>query len=133
MRRETAEGLEVFRRQQDEADRKARGGEGGEEATAVATEEEQWVAGGRKRKRAKDKEGLKGVKVRRSSSGVGVASSPEGKKEAEEVKSTNAPKEEQVKPKDEPTKASVASKPAPAAAKASTGRGLVDYGSDDDD
>jgi hypothetical protein len=30
------------------------------------TAEESWVAGGRKRKRTKDKDGLKGVKVRRS-------------------------------------------------------------------
>jgi hypothetical protein len=133
VRRETAEGLELFRRQQDEADRKARGGEGVEDA-APAAEEEQWVAGGRKRKRVKEKEGLKGVKVRRSSSGVGVgAVSPEGKKETGEVKSTTVLQEEQVELKAKPADAPPASKPLPAAPKTTIGLGLVDYGSDDDD
>lgn len=69
MKRETTEQLDLFRRQQEEADKakvddtKAEGdpkspeaGEGG------------WAVNARKRKRAKDKEGLKGVKLRKSSS-----------------------------------------------------------------
>jgi hypothetical protein len=70
VKRETAEGLALFRQQQDDADRKAR--TGAEKATDVPNEspittEESWVAGGRKRKRTKDKDGFKGVKVHRSS------------------------------------------------------------------
>jgi hypothetical protein len=70
VKRETAEGLALFRQRQDDADRKARIGV--EQATdmpdesSVATEES-WVTGGRKRKRMRDKDGLKGVKAHRSS------------------------------------------------------------------
>jgi len=74
VRRETKEGLALFRQQQEEADKKARlEGKGAagvvvEEGSPTAgAEEESWVAGGRKRKRAKDKEVIKGVKIRRSS------------------------------------------------------------------
>ncbi|KAL3420795.1 hypothetical protein PVAG01_07240 [Phlyctema vagabunda] len=69
IKKETAEGLALFRRQQDEADKQARATEGlpeGVESPVAA--EEQWVAGGRKRKRTKEKEVLKGVKIRRTSS-----------------------------------------------------------------
>lgn len=136
IRRETAEGLELFRKQQEEADKKARiGDEQGAGETSPTVENEQWVAGGRKRKRAKEKEGLKGVKLRRSSSAVdaGPASSPEGKSQDNETKSTSVTKEEQPVPKAKATNSTPVSKPPPAASKPKAGLGLVDYGSDEDD
>ena len=141
MKRETREGLEVFRRQQEEADKKARGeGTIVEDGSPVA-EEEQWVAGGRKRKRTKDKEVLKGVKIRRTSSAA-----EDVKKEATSSKST--PKSATVDkklPKDAEHKGSAkkgeqkpalpatatASKTSPPAHKPSLG--LVAYGSDSND
>jgi hypothetical protein len=79
LKKETADGLALFRQQQDDADRKAR--TGGEGATDVldgppVAEEESWVAAGRKRKRTKDKEVLKGVKIRRSSTSGSPAGRP---------------------------------------------------------
>lgn len=68
VKRETAEGLEAFRRQQDEADKKLKRESAGADADAAPIEEEAWVSAARKRKRAKEKEVLKGVKVRKSSS-----------------------------------------------------------------
>ena len=137
VRRETAEGLEHFRKQQEEADKKARIGEdqGTNEVSAI-TEEEQWIAGGRKRKRTKEKEGLKGVKVRKSSSagGAGSASSPSGKKQDEEPKSTSTAQEKFSEPKDKTTTTIPDSKGPPASSpKPKAGLGLVDYDSDEDD
>lgn len=63
VKKDTKESLEAFRRQQDLADKKLSGDVGSAEA-----DEEQWAAGPRKRKRVKEKEGLKGVKLRKSSS-----------------------------------------------------------------
>lgn len=70
VRKETAEGLALFRKQQDEADKKARDGSEGSPTTEglPAGEEESWTVGGRKRKRAKGKESLMGMKIRRASS-----------------------------------------------------------------
>lgn len=137
VRRETAEGLEHFRKQQEEADKKARIGEdqGTNEVSAI-TEEEQWIAGGRKRKRTKEKEGLKGVKVRKSSSagGAGSASSPSGKKQDEEPKSTSTAQEKFSEPKDRTMTTIPDSKGPPASSpKPKAGLGLVDYDSDEDE
>lgn len=67
MRRETREGLEAFRKLQDEADKRASERDGGDIAPSVdVAVEEQWVAGGRKRKRARDTAALKGVKRQNS-------------------------------------------------------------------
>jgi len=71
VKRETTVQLDLFRRQQEEAD-KVLLEEGGEKEAADggnATEagEGQWAVHGRKRKRAREKEGLKGVKLRKSS------------------------------------------------------------------
>lgn len=134
VKRETAEGLELFRKQQEEADKKARAGEGQDTTEAsTAAEEEQWAAGARKRKRTKEKEGLKGVKIRRSSSTAeaGTASSPEGKKQEDRTKSMKIAQEEQ--PKANTASEDPASKPPEPAVKPKAGLGLVDYGSDDDD
>lgn len=141
VKRETAEGLEQFRRQQEEADRKAR--RGSDEARAAdegspIVDEEQWVAGRRKRKRAKEKDGLKGVKISRSSTTEKAAdpsvtqasssSSPSATRKLTKGTESKAP--EQSKSKSSPLPSAEKAPPAPAK---SSGLGLVDYGSDDDD
>ncbi|RDL42285.1 Uncharacterized protein BP5553_02264 [Venustampulla echinocandica] len=70
VKKETAEGLALFRQQQEEADKKARRGSddaANADDTSPTVEEEVWVVGGRKRKRTKEKEVFKGVRIRRAS------------------------------------------------------------------
>ena len=74
VKRETTEQLDIFRRQQEEADKalleesgEKDDGEGGKAGSPTAGEN-QWAINARKRKRAKEKEVLKGVKVRKGSS-----------------------------------------------------------------
>ncbi|KAI9716482.1 MAG: hypothetical protein M1812_005377 [Candelaria pacifica] len=75
VKKETTEQLDLFRKQQEEADKALllaetnaeKANPGGGSASPIA-EEEQWVINGRKRKKGKDKEALKGVKLRKSSS-----------------------------------------------------------------
>ncbi|RMZ69212.1 NEFA-interacting nuclear NIP30 N-terminal [Pyrenophora seminiperda CCB06] len=68
VRKETSEQLELFRRQREEEERKARGLE--EESSEAPRDEDagQWAAVGRKRKKAPETGLLKGVKLRKSSS-----------------------------------------------------------------
>ncbi|CAL8583396.1 hypothetical protein XPA_009020 [Xanthoria parietina] len=78
VRKETAEQLNLFRRQQEEADKASldltvAGTENPSETTLgpeSSTVESQWAINARKRKRVKDKEVLPGVKLRKSSSTV---------------------------------------------------------------
>lgn len=73
IRRETAEQLDLFRRQQEEADKAllveaaadgdGPGGVGGD----GAVEGEQWAVSGKKRRRGRDRQVLKGVKIRKTS------------------------------------------------------------------
>lgn len=132
VKRETAEGLALFRKQQEEADKKVRGGsDTAEEAGSPVLEgESSWTAAGRKRKRAKDKEVLKGVKLRRSST-----TSESGKPAQTSPPAASPPARPESRPelKQETARVDVKSpvpveKP-PTAAKGS----LVAYGSDDDD
>lgn len=73
VKKETEGQLDLFRRQQEEAD-KALLEEGGDEevnggkAGSPEAGESTWAVNVRKRKRVKEKEGLKGVKLRKSSS-----------------------------------------------------------------
>lgn len=71
VKKETTEQVDVFRRQQEEAD-KALLSEAASTTDAsplgLASSESQWAINARKRKRAKEKEGLKGVKLRKMSS-----------------------------------------------------------------
>lgn len=140
VKRETAEGLEQFRRQQEEADKKARGSDeprAADEGSPIV-DEEQWVTGGRKRKRAKEKDGLKGVKIRRSSTtekaadpSVTQASSSSCPSTTKKLaKGTESKAPEQSKSKPAPLASAEKAPPAPAK---NSGLGLVDYGSDDDD
>jgi len=146
VKKETKESLEAFRRQQELADKKL-----GRDLDNTEVSEEQWAASHRKRKRAKEKEGLRGVKLRKSSStneqpGV-AAPSPNSKSSTEStldsLKIAPSPSTALV-----PTKAVAAQtankvqteiKPEialhkkPASVPSSKGLALVAYGSDDDD
>lgn len=142
VKRETAEGLALFRQQQEEADKKARRGSDGAaiEDGSPTFEEESWVTGGRKRKRVKEKEGLKGVKIRRSSTSTETtrpsqisppASSPLGSpapKGVETTKPTIQPPNIQESQGPKLELPGINKKPP-----ASTKGGLVNYGSDEDD
>ena len=72
VREETKVQLEAFRKQrEEEAQReleKSQAGAGGQGAGSPTEEEIFWAASGKKRKRAKEKGGLKGVKLQRSES-----------------------------------------------------------------
>lgn len=72
MKEETSEQLELFRRQQQEADKERLDESGDIANTAGSPTEElaetQWAVNARKRKRPKDEKGAKGPKLRKSSS-----------------------------------------------------------------
>jgi len=143
VKRETQEGLALFRQQQEEADKKARRGSNGaipEEAPSV--EEELWIAGRKRKRTTKEKEGLKGVKVRRSSTSTEgtkplqpspkTPATPDAMKKVENETEKAMPSPDSAKRKTEslPGQLAVEKKP-PAPLKG--GLGLVDYGSDEDD
>lgn len=152
LKRETEEGLEVFRRAQ------RTGGGGGEEKGVVANGDaneglagdgaelvaEEWNVVGRKRKREKEGRGLvKGV-IKRTSEGVKEkevvrpvkeeASNDEKKKKSEVTRGNSETKKQQ---QTEPAEQRNDGKKIPASTKgeapAKPQLGLVDYGSDDDD
>jgi hypothetical protein len=128
VKRETAEGLEQFRRQQEEADGKVGISSDGaiDAAEGSPTLEEAWVAGGRKRKRVKEKEVLKGLKILRSSRTEKMVDSS----------TTEAPSSNRSLPAGKPANETKYTEPLQASQdpKARTKRslGLVDYKSDDD-
>lgn len=64
VKKDTKEQLDAFRKQQEDAEKAAKQAETADEPAAT----ESWAAGPRKRKKGKDKEGIGGVKVRRTSS-----------------------------------------------------------------
>ena len=73
LKKETAEQLSLFREQQETADRalsiQTEGTpENGDEGSSKPIDDTSWVISGRKRKRTKDNEILRGIKARRSSS-----------------------------------------------------------------
>ena len=75
VKRETSEQLELFRRQQEEAEKAALDGDI-TNTTAVSptdpSSDSQWALNARKRKRVKEDKGLKGVKIRRSSTATDI-------------------------------------------------------------
>ncbi|KAF4633808.1 hypothetical protein G7Y89_g4303 [Cudoniella acicularis] len=137
VKRETAEGLAVFRRQQEEADKKARrGSDADAEAASPTVEEESWVAGGRKRKRAKEKEVLKGVKVRRSSTvneDKPTQNSTPAPANATSTKAAKQPEPAQSSSTSKQISSPLAAKEVDTARIKEPVQGLVDYGSDEDD
>ena len=137
MKKETAEGLALFRQQQEEADKRAQRSSDGSPIEG----EESWAVGTKKRKRVKEKDNPKGLKIRRLSTANENAkpakdapriSSREGNSVAKE-------KSEATKTAAPATKTSSNSKSvSPVVAKdqkapAKGGLGLADYGSDEDD
>ncbi|OCL01320.1 hypothetical protein AOQ84DRAFT_401863 [Glonium stellatum] len=152
IRKETIEQLDLFRKQQEER----------EKATLAEQnigdplgEEEQWVISGRKRKKGKEKEALRGVKLRKSSASeqgqpaVKAASSPEASpsehvkpsvvqaKPAEAVKTASSPtkaipKQYQRSKVQSPAKESPSASPPPQPPNP-LGLGLANYSSDEDD
>ena len=71
VKKETTERLDVFRRQQEEADKALLSEAAGTSDViplGLASSESQWAINASKRKRTKEKEGLKGVKLRKLSS-----------------------------------------------------------------
>ncbi|EPE25245.1 hypothetical protein GLAREA_11826 [Glarea lozoyensis ATCC 20868] len=138
VKKETAEGLALFRQQQDEADRKARTGDEPTAQLRIGSQvaEGAWIAGGRKRKRVKDKDGLKGVKIRRSSTSDNHAQTQEPGvlTKTREVKEPNAAKVDTVS--SAATRGDVSdatSEHHGEGTKLSKVTALVSYGSDDDD
>ncbi|QSZ29107.1 hypothetical protein DSL72_003617 [Monilinia vaccinii-corymbosi] len=148
VKKETAEGLELFRKQQEEADRKARAAEGDgaliQEGSPVR--EDEWGTTGRKRKRTKDKEVLKGVKVRRVSSSAEQSHAPPKGSSTKLARDESSPVATNAKPLSSGDSAKISDTqpakvaPKPAVAKeqpppppSKKGLGLVDYGSDEDD
>ncbi|ESZ97015.1 hypothetical protein SBOR_2607 [Sclerotinia borealis F-4128] len=145
VKKETAEGLDLFRKQQEEADKKARAAEndGTQIQEGSPVREDEWGTTGRKRKRTKDKEALKGVKVRRASSSANQAPAPSkeiskpSKDEStsittstESSRSKDSAKVQDTQPSTVVPKPAVVKKPSPPPKKS---LGLVDYGSDEDD
>ncbi|KUJ07947.1 uncharacterized protein LY89DRAFT_600644 [Mollisia scopiformis] len=143
VKKETQEGLALFRQQQEEVDKKARRGSDGAAVADTPAEDESWAAG-RKRKRAKEKEGLKGVKLRRSST-TEAMNPPQASPTTRAQATTNStatkdpvvktdPKPPSVadktKSQDQP-EASSNEKKTPIPSKGALG--LVDYGSDEED
>jgi hypothetical protein len=131
-KRATKEGLEEFRKQQEEAERAAKEQEG---AVSPPTVSESWAVGPRKRKKGKEKEVIGGLKIRRTSTGdqakkVEDTREPTTTKVDDEAASSNSPRPSvQESSKKQPTAAPSVSTPAPAPA---AGLGLGAYSSDED-
>jgi hypothetical protein len=130
-KRATKEGLEEFRKQQEEAERAAKEQKG---AVTPPTVSESWAVGPRKRKKGKEKDAIGGLKIRRTSTGEQAkkledtpklpttkAGDQAAPSEAQEQTSTM---EQGAK---NPTHAPLVSPPAPVA-----GLGLGAYSSDED-
>jgi hypothetical protein len=138
IKQETKTGLELFRQRQDEADKAARELEKDLAADEEADPEEPaGIFAPKKRKRAKEVKGLKGVKRRKSSlTGDGAvdvpSSTPSNTAKSPTTKSTaiESDSEVEAKPTAPISTSQTAATPAPAAKARFS---LVDYGSDSDD
>ncbi|KAI9738568.1 MAG: hypothetical protein M1834_008072 [Cirrosporium novae-zelandiae] len=77
IKKETIEQLDLFRKHREEADRAALlETEKGDETAVTATgeqDQESWTVHGRKRRKKKESEGLRGIKLRKTSSTTGPA------------------------------------------------------------
>jgi len=132
-RRATKEGLEEFRKQQEEAERVAKEQEG---AVSPPTVTESWSVGPRKRKKGKEKDGIGGLKIRRTSTSEqakkledtpepSLMTKPDGQAATAKVQEQSSTKEQSDK--------KPASTPPPASPPAlAAGLGLGAYSSDED-
>ena len=126
-KRATKEGLDEFRKQQEEAERAAKEQEG---AVSPPTVTESWSVGPRKRKKGKERDGIGGLKIRRTSTGeqakkVGDTATPDNQTASSKVQEQPSSVKEQSDKK--PASTPPVSPPAPAA-----GLGLGAYSSDED-
>ncbi|KAF9696180.1 hypothetical protein EKO04_006164 [Ascochyta lentis] len=125
VKKETREQLDLFRRQQEEAERKALE----EDNTEVPKEDQvQWVAPGRKRKKGPETSLLKGVKLRKSSSAAEENKSAHTVTVKEKV--SDAPKAVIATPTTTASTAAATSPPTKAPSTLSLGLG---YASSDDE
>lgn len=149
MKKETSEQLDLFRRQQEQAE-KALLDEGvkGNDMKASPTgtsSDAPWALNARKRKRVKEDKGPKGVKIRKSSSATEELHKPSGGASATDLplpqKQLNSPtstdsKEGRISQgKTEDAKvitSTVLKEPGPAKPSIALGLGLAGYSSDDD-
>ncbi|KAL8921025.1 MAG: hypothetical protein Q9208_005916 [Pyrenodesmia sp. 3 TL-2023] len=153
VKRETTEQLEVFRRQQEEADKAALQEEdsgtvviGAGSPSAPSPADSQWAINARKRKRAKENETIPGLKLRKTSStskeassvsAKGLEASP-GAASSEQHRSkqtaTEASHRNTSLTAAEKTTSSTPTRPSPESAKPQVGTlGLGGYSSDEDD
>lgn len=128
-RRATKEGLEEFRKQQEEAERAAKEQDGAVSPPAVT---ESWAVGPRKRKKGKEKDAIEGLKIRRTSTGDQAKRTEDTQKSQTskaEDQSEDAPSGSTKPLMEEKSEAKppLASPPPPAA-----GLGLGAYSSDDE-
>lgn len=139
VKHDTMKQLEAFRRQQEEAERSAVVDQPGETA---ATEEENWGAS-RKRKKSKEKEGFRGVKLRKASSSEAVPARVESTTDkppakqsgqtAEPIKHAVVDSTKSAEKKEGSGNAAVATEgQAKTTAPVASALGLADYSSDDD-
>lgn len=128
-KRATKEGLEEFRKQQEEAERAAKEQDG---AVSPPTVTESWTVGPRKRKKGKEKEAIGGLKIRRTSTGDQAKKIEDTQKshiaKAEDQEENPSPglKKPLAQEQSDP-KSPLTSPPPPAA-----GLGLGAYSSDED-
>ncbi|KAH0386433.1 hypothetical protein KCU92_g2582, partial [Aureobasidium melanogenum] len=147
VKKETAERLEAFRRQQEDTEKASRGAA---PEASNQSEGDTWAFNARKRKRTKEKEAIAGLKLRKSSSSAtqmtpdGAAATPSDDKIQSPPSPAPTPANQSAKPVQPPAAAidkAVIDKvdQAPAVATASTppapasALGLAAYSSDDDD
>lgn len=150
MKKETAEQLETFRKQREEAEKalldEASNAQASNPGAASAVEEDTWTTSGRKRRRAKDKETLVGAKLRKMSSST-RDNEPDEEQTTRSMKTQSDPKDKDptmVKNASSTVESRVHSKPPssekllssiPASTKtlaAPPGLGLAGYSSDED-
>jgi hypothetical protein len=111
VKKETAEQLAAFRKHQEEVERKAllsRNEDTGlVPESAVAEGEEVWSAVGRKRKRGKEKEGFRGLKLKRTSSSHEQTVPDDADDHEEESKPVRVaePSKKEIKPQEISSKA----------------------------
>ena len=72
VKKETSQQLDQFRRQQEEADKVLLDGATAEDPKPTS-EESQWVVNARKRKRAKERDSVQGLKIRKSSTNEAIS------------------------------------------------------------
>jgi len=137
--------LEVFRKRQQELDKASRGTEAGE--TDLTAAEVEWASAGKKRKRTKEGV-LKGIKLRKASTGDSTAEKQTTSPETKETEQTaNAVSLSEAnhsvkyadvrkpipKPRSTAGKSPASQPEVEKPTEAKAGLGLVNYGSDDDE